>query len=69
MRKQRTKVKKSIIESEETLTTKKALLLSVLKDIEKKHRAKEISDETYNKLKEEYKHQAVNVMKKLEDLK
>ena len=68
MRKQRTKAKKSIVESEETLATKKALLLSLLKDIEKKHRAKDISDETYNKLKEEYKQQAVEAMKKLEDI-
>lgn len=69
MRKQRTKAKKSIVESEETLTTKKALLLSLLKDVEKRHRSKDISDETYNKLKEEYKQQAVDVMKKLEDIK
>ena len=69
MRKQRKKAKKSIVESEETLSTKKTLLLSFLKDVEKKHRAKDISDETYNKLKEEYKQQAVNVMKKLEDIK
>ena len=69
MRKQRRKAKKSIVESEETLTTKKALLLSLLKDVEKKHRSKDISDETYNKLKEEYKQQAVDVMKKLEDIK
>jgi len=69
MRKQRKKIKKSIVESEETLDTKKALLLSLLKDVEKKHRAKEISDETYSKLKEEYKQQAVEVMKKLDDIK
>ena len=69
MRKQRRKAKKSIVESEEMLATKKALLLSLLKDVEKKHRAKDISDETYNKLKEEYKQQAVTVMKKLEDIK
>jgi hypothetical protein len=69
MRKQRTKAKKSIVESEETLMTKKALLLSILKDIEKKHRTKDLSDESYNKLKEEYKQQAVEVMKKLDDIK
>lgn len=69
MRKQRKKAKKSIVESEEALAIKKALLLSLLKDVEKKHRAKDISDETYNKLKEEYKQQAVDAMKKLEDLK
>jgi len=45
------------------------LLLSILKDIEKKHRSKDISDETYHKLKDEYKQQAVEVMKKIEDKK
>ena len=69
LRKQRSKAKRSIVESEEILTTKKALLLSLLKDIEKQHRSKTVSDDTYNKLKEEYKQQAVDVMKKLEDLK
>ena len=69
MKKQRTKAKKSIVESEETLNTKKALLLSLLKDIEKKHRAKGISDDTYHKLKERYKQEAVDAMKQLEDMK
>jgi len=69
LRKQRSKAKRSIVESEETLTTKKTLLLSLLKDLEKQHRSKTVSDDTYNKLKEEYKQQAVNAMKKLEDLK
>ena len=69
LRKQRTKVKSSIVEFEELLVTKKSLLLSLLKDIEKQHRSKDISDDTYNKLKGEYKQQAVEVMKKLEDIK
>ena len=69
LRKQRSKAKNSIVDSEEALNTKKALLLSLLKDIEKQHRSKEISDETYTKLKDEYKQQAVEVMKKLEDIK
>ena len=69
LRKQRAKAKRSIVESEEILGTKKALLLTLLKDIEKQHRSKTVSDDTYNKLKEEYKQQAVDVMKKLEDLK
>ena len=55
--------------SKEFLTTKKALLMELLKDIEKKHRAKQISDDTYNKLKDQYKSEAVNAMKKLEDIK
>lgn len=69
LKKQRTKTKKSLVESEETLTTKKTLLLSLLKDLEKQFRAQAISDETYNKLKDEYKQQAVETMKKLDDLK
>ena len=68
LRKQRSKVRSAIIESEELLKIKKALLLSSLKDIEKQHRSKTISDDTYTKLKDEYKQQAVNVMKKLEDI-
>jgi uncharacterized metal-binding protein len=68
-KKQRSKTKKTIAESEETLTTKKTLLLSLLKDLEKQYRAQSISDETYNKIKDEYKQQAVDAMKKLDDLK
>jgi hypothetical protein len=69
LQKRRKKTKSSLVESEETLTTKKALLLELLKDLEKQYRAQSISDETYNKLKEEYKQQAVDTMKKLDDLK
>ena len=69
LRRQRAKEKSKIVESEEILITEKALLLSLLKDLEKQHRSKDISDETYNKLKEEYKQHAVEVMKKLEDIK
>ena len=43
--------------------------MSLLKDVEKQHRAKQISDDTYHKLKEQYKQQAVETMKKLEDTK
>ncbi len=68
LRRQRLKAKKSVIETEEILTTKKTLLLSLLKDLEKQYRAKEISDDTYQKLKEEFKQQAVLVMKKVDDL-
>jgi len=55
--------------SEELLSTKKALLMSLLKDIEKQHRSKQISDDTYNKLKERYKQEAVEAMKQLEEIK
>ena len=54
--------------SEEFLTTKKTVLMSILKDIEKQHRAKEISDDTYHKLKEQYKQEAIEAMKLLEDM-
>ena len=63
------KVKEIAGESEELLNTKKLLLMSILKDIEKQHRAKQVSDDTYNKLKDIYKQQAVETMKKLEDMK
>jgi hypothetical protein len=69
LKRQRSKAKKTIAESEETLTTKKTLLLSLLKDLEKQYRAQSISDETYNKIKDEYKQQTVDAMKKLDDLK
>lgn len=69
LKKHRSKTKTTVAESEETLTTKKTLLLSLLKDLEKQYRAQAISDETYNKIKDEYKQQAVEAMKKLDDLK
>ena len=55
--------------SEELLSTKKTLLMELLKDVEKKHRSKEISDDTYHKLKDYYKQEAVEAMKQLEDMK
>ena len=70
VRKQKSTTKKEIIGgSEELLTTKKSLLMEILKEIEKKHRSKQISDDTYNKLKDEYKRDAVETMKYLEDFK
>jgi len=69
-RKQKTmKIKEIAGESEELLNTKKNLLMSLLKDVEKQHRSKDISDDTYHKLKEQYKQDAVITMKKLEDMK
>jgi len=64
-----TKKKETTSGSKELLSTKKALLMESLKDIEKKHRAKKISDDTYHKLKDKYKQEAVETMKKLEDIK
>jgi hypothetical protein len=63
------KVKKISGASEELLSTKKELLMNLLKDIEKQHRGKEISDDTYHKLKEQYKQETVEAMKQLEDIK
>jgi hypothetical protein len=63
------KIKDITGESEELLNTKKMLLMSLLKDIEKQHRSKKISDDTYHKLRGQYKQQAVETMKKLEDVK
>jgi len=69
-RKQRSsKISKEGSESEEFLLTKKTLLMSLLKEIEKQHRAKKISDDTYHKLKSNYKNEAVDAMKKLDDIK
>lgn len=55
------------IDSTELLATEKSLLMNVLKEIEKKHRDKKISDETYEKLKTHYKQQTVDIMSNLED--
>ena len=63
------KVKESANVSEELLNTKKFLLMGVLKEIEKQHRAKDISDDTYHKLRDQYKQEAVIAMKQLEDMK
>lgn len=63
------KKKHALSDSEEYLFTKKTLLMQLLKDIEKRHRAKKISDDTYNKLKDHYKNEAVETMKKMEDMK
>ena len=69
-KKQKSIIKKEGIGgSEEFLVIKKSLLMEILKEIEKKHRNKQISDDTYHKLKDEFKHDAVEAMKHLEDLK
>lgn len=68
-RKQKTsKIKEIASESKELLETKKNLLMSLLKDVEKKHRSNDISDDTYHKIKDYYKQEAVMTMKKLEDI-
>jgi len=67
--KKTSKKKRDSTDSEELLSTKKMLLMEILKNIEKQHRAKKISDDTYNKLKDQYKQDAVEAMKSLEDMK
>jgi hypothetical protein len=62
------KIKNIYGESKELLSTKKILLMSILKQLEKEYRAKKISDDTYNKLRDYYKKEAVDSMKKLEDI-
>jgi len=62
------KTKEIISTTEEVLTTKKSLLMSLLKDLEKQYRAKEISDDTYHKIKEQYKQEAVETMRRLDDI-
>lgn len=62
------KIKNISGESKELLSTKKLLIMSILKQLEKEYRAKKISDNTYNKLRAYYKQEAVDSMKKLEDI-
>ena len=69
LRRQRRKKRVGTVDTQETLATKKDLLLELLKELEKRYRSKTISDETYTKLKEEYKGQAVDSMRRLEDIK
>ncbi|MEF8847901.1 MAG: hypothetical protein V5A68_02060 [Candidatus Thermoplasmatota archaeon] len=54
--------------SKEYLNLKKSLLTSLLKEVEKKHRSDKISDDTYHKLKDQYKTEAISVMKRLEEI-
>jgi len=64
-----TEKKSSATGTKEFFTTNKSLLMETLKEIEKLHRGKKISDETYHKLKDRYKQEAVETMKKIEDIK
>jgi hypothetical protein len=67
-KKKYSKIKNISGESKELLSTKKLLLMSNLKQLEKEYRSKKISDDTYNKLRDHYKKEAVDSMKKLEDI-
>lgn len=63
------KIKDTSDDNQELLLTKKTILILSLKEVEKQHRAKKISDDTYHKLKGSFKQQAVEVMRKIEDSK
>lgn len=68
IKKQKSIIKKDKIGgSKELFATKKSLLMETLKEIEKRHRSKQISDDTYHKLKDEFKQDAVEVMRQLAD--
>ncbi|OGS41112.1 MAG: hypothetical protein A3K77_07260 [Euryarchaeota archaeon RBG_13_31_8] len=67
-RRKPTKIKEITSATEEVLATRKSLLMSLLKDLEKQYRAKDISDDTYHKLKEQYKQETVETMKMLDDM-
>ncbi len=59
---------KELSASPELLRAKKDLLMNALKEIEKRYRAKELSEEIYSKLKEDFKREAVNVVRRLEEI-
>ncbi len=50
-----------------TLREEKGLLMGVLKELEKKHKNKEIEDNVYMELKEKYKKKVVDILRKLEE--
>lgn len=55
------------LESRAMLEARRRTLLAALKDLEHAHEAKEVPDDAYAPLKEEYKAQAVRVMRNLEE--
>lgn len=63
----RGRFEKKDIESPEVLKVKKDLLMNVLKDIEKRYRSKELSEDAYNILKEDFKRETVNIVRRLEE--
>lgn len=62
-------VKGGAMESKSTLEARRRTLLAALKELEHAHDAKEVDDDVYLPLKEEYKAQAVRVMRSLEEKK
>lgn len=57
------------MESRSMLEARRRTLLAALKDLEQGHETKEVGDDVYGPLKEEYKAQAVRVMRTLEEKK
>lgn len=57
------------MESRTMLEARRRTLLAALKDLEQAHEAKDVPDDAYFPLKEEYKQQAVRVMRTLEEKK
>lgn len=57
------------MESRSALEARRRTLMAALKELEVAHEAKEISDDAYAPLKEEYKAQAVRVLRSLEEKK
>lgn len=60
-------VKGGAMESRDMLTARRRTLMAALKELELAHEAKEIPDNAYAPLKEEYKAQTVRVMRNLEE--
>lgn len=62
-------VKGGAVESMGMLEARRRSLLAALKELEQAHESKEVADDVYAPLKEEYKAQAVRVMRSLEEKK
>lgn len=62
-------VKGGQMESKTMLEARRRTLLAALKELEQAHDVKEVPDDAYAPLKEEYKAQAVRVMRSLEEKK
>ena len=62
-------VKGGAMESRAVLEARRRTLLAALKELETAHETREVPDDAYGPLKEEYKAQAVRVMRSLEEKK
>ena len=52
----------------ETLLAEKDNLIASLKDIEMDHRMEKLSDQDYQRLKTEFEHRAIGILKKIDQL-